>query len=144
VFLNSGAATSDLSGKACTPNTIHWTYDTFALANGTGKAIVKNGGDTWFFLTADYAFGHALERDTSAVSTKNGGKVVGRCASAQFGGLLVLPAAGAGVEGQDHRPGQRRRRHHQLDQAGGRVRHHVGRPEAGGLLLFITDVHALG
>ena len=63
-FLVSGAATSDLTGKACTPNTIHWTYDTWMLANGTGNAIVKTGGDTWFFLTADYAFGQALERDT--------------------------------------------------------------------------------
>src|SRR5207244_13418038 len=72
VFLVSGAAASDLTGKACTPNTIHWTYDTWALANGTGTAIVKTGGDTWFFLTADYAFGHALERDTAAVVEKNG------------------------------------------------------------------------
>jgi branched-chain amino acid transport system substrate-binding protein len=78
VFLVSGAAASELTGAKCTPNTIHWTYDTWALANGTGKAIVKTGGDTWFFLTADYAFGHALERDTSAVVEKNGGKVVGR------------------------------------------------------------------
>ena len=78
VFLVSGAAASDLTGAKCTPNTIHWTYDTWALANGTGKAIVKTGGDTWFFLTADYAFGHALERDTSAVVEKNGGKVVGQ------------------------------------------------------------------
>ena len=77
VFLNSGAATSDLTGKACTPNTIHWTYDTYALANGTGKAVVKAGGDSWFFLTADYAFGHALQRDTSAVVEANGGKVLG-------------------------------------------------------------------
>src|SRR5579863_1211470 len=77
VFLNSGAATSDLTGKACTPNTIHWTYDTYALANGTGKAVVKAGGDSWYFLTADYAFGHALQRDTSAVVEANGGKVVG-------------------------------------------------------------------
>jgi hypothetical protein len=71
-------ATSDLTGAKCTPNTIHWTYDTWALANGTGQAIVKTGGDTWFFLTADYAFGHALERDTAAVVVKNGGKVLGR------------------------------------------------------------------
>ncbi len=77
VFLNSGAATSDLTGKACSPNTVHWTYDTYALANGTGGAMVKAGGDSWFFLTADYAFGHALERDTSAVVVKNGGKVLG-------------------------------------------------------------------
>jgi branched-chain amino acid transport system substrate-binding protein len=78
VFLVSGAAASDLTGKACSPNTIHWTYDTWALANGTGNAIVKTGGKSWFFLTADYAFGHALERDTAAVVEKNGGKVVGR------------------------------------------------------------------
>src|SRR5437867_8303041 len=76
-LLVSGAAASDLTGKACSPNTIHWTYDTWALANGTGKAIVKTGGDSWFFITADYAFGQALERDTSAVVTKNGGKVLG-------------------------------------------------------------------
>jgi ABC-type branched-chain amino acid transport systems, periplasmic component len=74
----STGATSDLTGKACSPNAIHWTYDTWALANGTGKAIVKTGGDTWFFLTADYAFGHALERDTVAVVLKNGGKVLGK------------------------------------------------------------------
>jgi branched-chain amino acid transport system substrate-binding protein len=78
VFINSGAASSDLTGKACSPNTVHWTYDTWMLANGTGKAIVKTGGDSWFFITADYAFGHALERDTEAVVTKNGGKVVGK------------------------------------------------------------------
>ena len=77
-LLVSGAATADLTGKACSPNTIHWTYDTWALANGTGNAIVKTGGDTWFFLTSDYAFGHALERDTEAVVTKAGGKVVGK------------------------------------------------------------------
>src|SRR5438445_7069906 len=77
-FLISGAAASDLTGKACSPTGIHWTYDTVALANGTGSAVVKAGGDTWFFITADYAFGHALERDTAAVVTANGGKVLGQ------------------------------------------------------------------
>src|SRR5499433_142814 len=77
VFLVSGAAASDLTGPQCTPNTIHWTYDTWSLANGTGKEVVKQGGDTWFFLTADYAFGKALERDTSEVVVANGGKVLG-------------------------------------------------------------------
>jgi branched-chain amino acid transport system substrate-binding protein len=77
VFLVSGAAISDLTGPKCSPNTIHWTYDTWMLANGTGKAVVKTGGDTWFFITADYAFGHALERDTTAVIKANGGKVLG-------------------------------------------------------------------
>src|SRR5260370_39707497 len=74
VFLISGAAASDLTGKACSPTSVHWTYDTVALANGTGAAVVKAGGDTWFFITADYAFGHALERDTSKVVEGNGSK----------------------------------------------------------------------
>jgi branched-chain amino acid transport system substrate-binding protein len=78
VALVSGAASSDLTGSKCNANTIHWTYDTWNLANGTGKAVVKTGGTTWFFLTADYAFGQALERDTSAVVEANGGKVLGR------------------------------------------------------------------
>ena len=78
VFIVSGAAASDLTGPKCNVNTIHWTYDTWMLANGTGKALVKTGGDTWFFLTADYAFGHALERDTMAAVEKNGGKVLGK------------------------------------------------------------------
>src|SRR5215813_12478621 len=78
VFIVSGAAASDLTGPKCNANTVHWTYDTWMLANGTGTAMVKTGGDSWFFLTADYAFGHALERDTSAAVEKNGGKVVGK------------------------------------------------------------------
>src|ERR1700755_1709548 len=77
VYINSGAATSDLSNAQCTPNTVHWTYDTYMLAHTTGQALVKAGGDSWFFLTADYAFGAALERDTTAVINANGGKVVG-------------------------------------------------------------------
>jgi branched-chain amino acid transport system substrate-binding protein len=78
VFIVSGAASSDLTGSKCNANTVHWTYDTWMLANGTGKALVKTGGDSWFFLTADYAFGHALERDTGAVVEANGGKVLGK------------------------------------------------------------------
>jgi branched-chain amino acid transport system substrate-binding protein len=78
VLIVSTGATVDLTGKSCSPNTIHWTYDTWALANGTGNAVVKNGGDTWFFLTADYAFGHSLEQQTEAVVLKNGGKVLGK------------------------------------------------------------------
>ena len=72
-----GAATSRISGDACTPYSFHWAYDTRALAVGTGGALVKAGGDTWFFLTADYAFGHALEKDTGDVVKANGGKVLG-------------------------------------------------------------------
>ena len=78
VFIVSGAAASDLTGPKCNANTVHWTYDTWMLANGTGKALVKTGGDSWFFLTADYAFGHALERDTAAAVEANGGKVLGK------------------------------------------------------------------
>jgi branched-chain amino acid transport system substrate-binding protein len=78
VFIVSGAAASDITGPKCNANTIHWTYDTWMLANGTGKALVKAGGDSWFFLTADYAFGHALERDTGAAVTAAGGKVLGQ------------------------------------------------------------------
>jgi branched-chain amino acid transport system substrate-binding protein len=77
-LIDSGAGSSDITGTKCNANTVHWTYDTWMLANGTGKAIVKTGGDTWFFITADYAFGHALERDTAAVVEKNGGKVLGK------------------------------------------------------------------
>jgi len=77
VFLVSGAAISDLTGPKCSPNTVHWTYDTWMLAHSTAGALVKTGGDTWFFLTSDYAFGHALERDATAVIQANGGKVLG-------------------------------------------------------------------
>jgi len=78
LFLATGPATSDLTGPKCNANTIHWIYDTWALANGTGKAMVKSGGDSWFFLTSDYTFGYALERDTAAVVEANGGKVLGK------------------------------------------------------------------
>jgi branched-chain amino acid transport system substrate-binding protein len=77
VLLVSGAAISDLTGPKCSPNTVHWTYDTWMLAHGTAGALAKSGGDTWYFLTADYAFGHALERDSTAVVQESGGKVLG-------------------------------------------------------------------
>jgi branched-chain amino acid transport system substrate-binding protein len=77
VFLNTSSATSDLTGKACSPNTVHWTYDTWMLAKSTGGATVRAGGDSWYFVTADYAFGHALERDTATFVRNAGGKVLG-------------------------------------------------------------------
>ena len=94
VFLNSGAATSDLTGAACSPNTVHFTYDTYMLAKGTGAALAKAGGDTWFFITADYAFGHALQRDTSRFVEAAGGKVLGAArypfpATTDFSAFLV-------------------------------------------------------
>jgi branched-chain amino acid transport system substrate-binding protein len=145
VFLNSGAASSDLTGKSCSPNTIHWTYDTWMLANGTGSAIVKQGGDSWFFLTSDYAFGHALERDTEAVVLKNGGKVLGKVRhplnTADFSSfLLQAQASKAKIIG--------------LANAGGDTINSIkqaaefgivqGGQNLAGLLVFITDVHSLG
>ena len=145
VFLVSGGATSDLTGAKCTPNTIHWTYDTWALANGTGQAIVKTGGDTWFFLTANYAFGLALERDTAAVVVKNGGKVLGRVRhpfpatdfssfllQAQASKAKIIGLANAGADTVNS-----------IKQASefGIVR---GGQKLAALLAFITDVHALG
>jgi hypothetical protein len=95
---------------------VHYAYDTVALAKGTGNAMVKAGGKNWFFLTADYAFGHALERDTEAWSRPTAAPCWAVRHPLNASGLLVVPAAGAGLEGQDPRPGQRRRRHHQRDQ----------------------------
>jgi branched-chain amino acid transport system substrate-binding protein len=145
LHVNSGSATSDLSGKACNANTIHWAYDTWMLANGTGKAIVKSGGDTWFFLTADYAFGHALERDTEAVVLKNGGKVVGKVRTpfptqdfSSF--LLQAQASKAKIIG--------------LANAGGDTTNSIkqaaefgitrGGQNLAGMLVFLPDIHSLG
>ena len=144
-FLVSGAATSDLTGKACSPNTIHWTYDTWALANGTGNAIVKTGGDTWFFLTADYAFGHALERDTEAVVVKNGGKVVGKVRhplnTSDFSSfLLQAQASKAKIIGLANAGGDTTNAIKQAAEFG-IVK---GGQNLAGLLVFLTDVHGLG
>ena len=144
-FLVSGAASSDLTGKACSPNTIHWTYDTWALANGTGSAIVKTGGDSWFFLTADYAFGHALERDTEAVVLKNGGKVLGKVRhplnTADFSSfLLQAQASKAKIIGLANAGGDTTNAIKQAAEFG-IVK---GGQSLAGLLVFITDVHALG
>ncbi|MGY4259261.1 ABC-type branched-subunit amino acid transport system substrate-binding protein [Bradyrhizobium sp. USDA 4516] len=145
VNLNSGSASSDLTGAQCSPNTVHWVYDTYMLANGTGKALVKSGGDTWFFLTADYAFGQALERDTSAVVTANGGKVLGSVKhplnNADFSSfLLQAQSSKAKIVG--------------LANAGGDTTNAIkqaaefgivsGGQRLAGMLLFITDINALG
>jgi len=144
-FIVSGAASSDLTGKACSPNTIHWTYDTWMLANGTGNAIVKTGGDSWFFITADYAFGHALERDTEAVVLKSGGKVLGKVRAplntqdfSSF--LLQAQASKAKIVGLANAGGDTR---NSIKQAAefGIVK---GGQNMAGLLVFLTDVHALG
>ncbi len=144
-FLVSGAASSDLTGKACSPNTIHWTYDTWALANGTGSAIVKTGGDSWFFITADYAFGHALERDTEAVVIKNGGKVLGKVRhplnTADFSSfLLQAQSSKAKIIGLANAGGDTTNAIKQAAEFG-IVK---GGQSLAGLLVFLTDVHALG
>jgi branched-chain amino acid transport system substrate-binding protein len=145
IFINSGAASSDLTGSQCSPNTVHWTYDTVMLANGTGGAMTKAGGDTWYFLTADYAFGHALERDTTAVIQKNGGKVLGSVKT-PFPGtdfssfLLQAQSSKAKVIGLANAGGDTI---NSIKQAG-----EFGITQAGqklaGLLVFSSDIKALG
>jgi branched-chain amino acid transport system substrate-binding protein len=145
VFVGSGPATSDLTGAKCNANTVHWTYDTWMLANGTGKAIVKTGGDTWFFLTSDYAFGHALERDTAAVVEKNGGKVLGKVRhpinTADFSSfLLQAQTSKAKVIGLANAGGDTI---NSIKQAAefGIVK---GGQSLAGLLVFSSDINALG
>ena len=144
VFVVSGAGASDLTGPKCTPNTVHWTYDTYALGKVTGSAMVKRGGDSWFFITADYAFGQALQRDTSAVVEKAGGKVVGSVKtpfpSSDFSSfLLQAQGSKAKVIGLANASGDTV---NAIKQAG-----EFGITEGGqalaALLIFSSDVHAL-
>lgn len=145
VMVNGSAGTTRLTGDACSPNTVHWTFDNFALANGTGRAVVATGGDTWFFITADYAFGHDLETQTAAVVKQMGGQVVGGVRvplnTSDFSSyLLQAQSSKAKVIG--------------LANAGGDTINSVkqaaefGIVKAGqrmaGLLVFITDVNSLG
>jgi branched-chain amino acid transport system substrate-binding protein len=145
VFVVSGAASADLTGPKCNANTVHWTYDTWMLANGTGKAIVQTGGDTWFFLTADYAFGYALERDTSAVVEKNGGKVLGAVRhplnTNDFSSfLLQAQASKAKVIGLANAGGDTINAIKQASEFGIAK----GGQRLAGLLVFATDINALG
>src|SRR3982751_1860599 len=145
VNLNSGSASSDLTGAQCSPNTIHWVYDTWMLANGTGKALVKSGGDSWFFLTADYAFGHALERDTAAVVVANGGKVLGGVKhplnNADFSSfLLQAQSSKAKIIGLANAGGDTTNAIKQAAEFG-IVK---GGQKLAALLLLLTDVKAMG
>ncbi|QOZ34789.1 ABC transporter substrate-binding protein [Bradyrhizobium sp. CCBAU 53421] len=145
IVLNSGAATADLTGKACNANTISYTFDTYMLANGTGKALTKAGGDSWFFLTADYAFGHALERDTAAVVSANGGKVLGGVKhplnTADFSSfLLQAQASKAKIIGLANAGGDTTNAIKQASEFGITA----GGQKLAALLLFVNDVHALG
>jgi len=145
ILINSGGASADITGKACTPNTLSVTYDTYMLANGTGKALTKAGGDTWFFLTADYAFGHALERDTAAVVVATGGKVLGAVKhplnTSDFSSfLLQAQSSKAKVIGLANAGGDTTNAIKQAAEFGVVA----GGQKLAALLLFITDVHALG
>src|SRR6476469_1090149 len=145
ILINSGGASADITGKACTPNTLSVTYDTYMLANGTGKALTKAGGDSWFFLTADYAFGHALERDTSAVVTKTGGKILGGVKhplnTSDFSSfLLQAQASKAKVIGLANAGGDTTNAIKQASEFG----IVAGGQKLAALLLFINDVHSLG
>jgi len=145
VVIFSGPGSSDITGKACSPYGFHWTYDTVALARGTGSAMVKSGGDTWFFLTSDYAFGHALAKDTMDVVKANGGKVLGEAVhpvnNADFSSFLIQARASrAKVIGLANGATDTT---NSIKQA-----HEFGLTQSGqklaGLLVFIADVHALG
>jgi branched-chain amino acid transport system substrate-binding protein len=145
VVINVGSATSDLTGKACAPTGLHWLYNTVALANGTGTAVVKAGGDSWFFITADYAFGHALERDTTAVVEKNGGKVLGSVKvplnNADFSSfLLQAQSSKAKIIGLANAGGDTQNTIKQAAEFG----IVAGGQKLAGLLVFIADVHSLG
>ena len=145
IMINSGAGTSDLTNAQCTPNTIHWSYDTYMLANSTGTALAKAGGDTWFFLTADYAFGAALERDTTAAVTKAGGKILGSVKhplnSSDFSSfLLQAQASKAKIIGLANAGGDTTNAIKQAAEFG-IVK---GGQKLAGLLMFIPDVHSLG
>ena len=145
VYINSPGATADLTGPQCAATTIHWTMDTWMLAHSTGGAMVKAGGDSWYFITADYAFGHALERDTANFVTQAGGKVLGNVLAplgntdfssfliqAQSSGAKVIGLCNAGADTVNS-----------IKQAGefGITKKGV---KLAGLLVFISDVHALG
>ena len=146
VYINSSGATSDLTGSACSPNTVHWTYDTYMLAKSTGGAMVRAGGDSWFFITADYAFGHALERDTSNFIRAAGGRVLGSVrtpfpGTTDFSSFLVqAQASRAKVVGLANAGGDTI---NSIKQAAefGLTRRGV---KLAALLMFISDVHALG
>lgn len=144
VYINSGGGTSDLTNAQCTPNTIHWTYDTYNLAYGTGTALTKAGGDSWFFLTADYAFGAALERDTTNALKAAGGKVTGSVKhplnSSDFSSfLLQAQASGAKVIGLANAGGDTSTTIKQAAEFG------ISKGQKlAALLLFLTDVKSIG
>ncbi len=145
VFLVASAGISDLTGKSCSPNTVHWTYDTWALANGTAKAVIGTGGDSWYFLTADYAFGHSLERDAVDIIKANGGKVVGGVRppfqTPDFSSFLIqAQSSGAKIIALANSGGDTIASVKQAAEFGITS----GGQKLAGLLVFLTDVHSIG
>jgi branched-chain amino acid transport system substrate-binding protein len=145
ININSGGGSSDITGVACSPNTVHWTYDTYALSNVAGKAMVQRGEDTWFFITADYAFGMALERDAANVVKENGGKVIGDVRhplnSSDFSSyVLQAQASKAKVVALANAGGDTTNALKQASEFGLMK----GGQKLIALLLEITDVHSLG
>lgn len=143
-LLIASAGTSDLTGKACTPNNVHWTYDTWSLANGTARAIIANGGRTWFFLTADYAFGHALERDAAEIIKAQGGQVLGRVLApfqtSDFSSfLLQAQASKSQIVALANSGGDTVTSVKQAQEFG-----LTSGQKLAGLLVFLSDVHAMG
>lgn len=144
ITLVSGAASTPITNEQCTDTNVHWTYDTYALAHGTGRAVVQQGGKTWFFLTADYAFGKALEKDTTTEILANGGKVLGHVLhpfpSSDFSSFLLrAQASGAQVIGLANAGNDTVNAIKQAAELGVTPKQHLA-----GLLMFITDVHTLG
>ena len=145
VFLATGTASSRLTGDACSPTTVHWTYDTYALAKGTGQAVVQNGGDSWFFIAADFAVGAALMADTERVIKANGGRVLGAVRhpinSADFSSYILQAQAskakiiGLATAGGDMINIVKQSAEYKVGQGG----QHLA-----GLLVFIADIHSLG
>lgn len=145
ITMATGAASSGLTGKACSPVGFHWAYDTYSMANGTGTAVVKSGGDSWFFITADYAFGHALEKDVAGIVKQNGGKVLGAVRhpfpSSDFASfLLQAQASGAKIVGLANAGSDTINAIKQASDFG----IVAGGQNLAGLLLFVTDIHSLG
>jgi len=144
IALVNGAASTRITNEDCNDVTVHWTYDTYALANGTAKAVVKQGGKSWYFLTADYAFGHSLEKDASDVVIANGGKVLGAVRH-PFPGtdfssfLLKAQASGAQVIGLANAGTDTTNSIKQAAEFG-----ITPKQSLAGLLMFITDIHSLG
>ncbi|TFH32135.1 MAG: ABC transporter substrate-binding protein [Deltaproteobacteria bacterium] len=144
ITLVSGAASTPITNEQCTDINVHWTYDTYALAAGTGKAVVKQGGKTWFFLTADYAFGKSLEKNTADVVLEDGGKVLGHVLhpfpAQDFSSfLLQAQASGAQVIGLANAGNDTINAIKQAAEFG-----ITPKQSLAGLLMFITDVHSLG